>query len=53
MIPAIGVMIGCYIVTRCTSMICDKNEAVIVKVLGVGTWILTALCLAILILSGK
>lgn len=55
MIPDIGLMVGAYIITRTWSLITrtgDRAESSTVKFLGVITVVVTALCVADLMLKG-
>lgn len=51
MISAIGIMIGCYILTKMFSLCLEKEErysCLFPRVLAVGTILITALCMLIL-----
>ena len=48
MLPAIGIMIGCYIITRMISLLSrinERKESIIVKLFCVITIIITLLCM--------
>lgn len=55
MIPDIGVMIGAYIITRMVSFVTrggDRKECTLVALLALITIIVTAVCIADLLLRG-
>ena len=55
MIPTIGVMIGCYIITRMISFLTragEIKESILVKLFSVITILITAICVLDLLLSG-
>lgn len=53
MIPAIGFMVGAYIITRMVSLIADKKETGIVTTIFAGITILvTIYCIYLLLTSG-
>ena len=56
MIPAIGLMIGAYVFTRMVSFLTRKGdmaESIIVKVFAVITMLVTAICVADLLMRGQ
>ena len=52
MIPDIGFMIGCYIITKMLSLISRKEESGVTKVSSVFTIIITIICVFDLLLKG-
>ena len=56
MIPIIGIMMGCYIITRMISFITRKEEraeSLLVKICAVITVVITIICMASLIMSSS
>jgi len=55
MIPTIGLMIGCYIVTRMTSFLMregERSESIFVKISAAGTLLVTFVCILDLLTRG-
>jgi len=55
MIPAIGLMLSAYIITRMVSFLCregDRKEAVVVIILAGATILVTLLCMVDLLTRG-
>ncbi len=53
MIPAIGLIIGMYVIVRYLSFLGSKTENILVKVCSVLALILTVLCLVDILISGS
>ncbi len=51
MIPAIGYMIGTYVLTRMASLIGNERDGIFVKFLAAGTIFVTLFCLFVLLLG--
>ncbi len=49
MIPNIGIMIGCYIITKLTSVMIDKDEAPVTRIFSGLTIFLSAVTILTLI----
>ena len=52
MIPDIGFMIGCYIITKMFSLINREEEAVITKIFSIITMLITVVCVFDLLSKG-
>jgi len=54
-IPIIGIMVGCYIVTRMVSFLSrkgERSESGVVVAFSVITLVVTLICIVLLLLSG-